>query len=169
MNPQHAELISLARRTLDQLRDEDGLVLETEDDIREALQDEGISIDGVLSTLGRAALDTKLMVDMIEGRMEALSMRLKRYERREAVIRATLLQAMSILGLKFFRDPEFNAYVREGKPKIIVTDIDALPPNCVRIKREPDKTAIGWILRDHGDVPGAMLSNAESYLVIGNK
>ena len=169
MNPRHVEVLTLARRRLEYLREDEGLVLETEEELRQALDEEGVSVDRILSILGRAKLDTKMMVEMIEARMEALAGRLKRYERQEANIKATLLRAMQILGLPSFRDPEFNAAVRTGNPKVIITDINALPEHCVRIKREPDKTLIGQILSDGGEVPGAMLSNAEAYLTLGAK
>lgn len=164
-SPRHTEVLNLARITLARLRDEHGLVLDDDEDVLAALAEEGISIDEILSRLGRAALAADDMVEMLDARIKRLTARRDRFKSREALIRGTLLQAMQTLGLKKFRDAEFTAGVAEGKPKVIITDPDALPATCVRIKREPDKPMIRWHL-DHGLVPGAELSNAESFLTI---
>jgi hypothetical protein len=163
------EVIALAQATLERLREEDGLVLETEDELRSALTEEGIGADEILSRLGRAALDATAMVEMTKARLDNLKARHARFERQEEIIRATLLQAMQAMGLKTFRDPEFNAAVANGKPKVIVTYVNALPATCVRTKREPDKTMIKYLLLQEDVVPGALLSNAEPFITIGSK
>lgn len=159
------EVITLARMTLEAARNEDGLVLETDDEILSALSEEGVTVNDALSRLGTAVLDAEAMVEMTEIRMTNLAARRDRYKRRAQLLRGTLQQSMDMLGLKKFRDAEFSVAVMAGKPKVIITDIDALPESCIRTKREPDKTILRWRL-EQGPVPGAELSNAESYLTI---
>jgi hypothetical protein len=162
------QVIADAQRTLSQLREEDGLVLETEDELRKALSVEGISVDAILATLGRAALDAQAEVGMISERMVDLRVRLDRAERKVEKIRTTLLQAMQALELPSYHDPEFSASVRPGKPRVVVTDVSALPASCIRTVIEPDKRAIADCLAA-GPVPGAMFSNAQPVLTLRSK
>lgn len=162
------EVIALAQATLARLREEDGLLLETELELRFALIDEGVSVDDVLSRLGRAALDAEVMVEVTKVRIDRLKARYERCQRREETIRATLLQAMQAVGLPSFPDPEFSASVSKGKAKVLVTDVDALPDDCVRLERVPIKTIIAQRLA-LGPVPGAILSNGGDVLSIRSK
>jgi Siphovirus Gp157 len=163
------QVIAEAQRTLSQLREEDGLVIETEDELHEALSIEGISVKGVLTKLGRAALDAQAYVGMISERMVDLRRRQDRAERRLETIRATLLQAMQSLELESYRDPEFSASVKLGKPKVVVTDVNALPGPCIRTVIEPDKRVIADYLAVGRPVPGAMLGNGAPYLTLKSK
>lgn len=160
------EVISLAQATLERLREEDGLVLETEAELRFALTDEGVSVDDVLSRLGRAALDAKAYGEAVDARIAALQLRRARFQGQEERWRQTLFQALQALGLSSFGSAEFSATVSKGKAKVMVTDVDALPPTCVRLKREPDRKAIAEWLEDGGLLAGATLSNAEPFLTI---
>jgi hypothetical protein len=56
--------------------------------------------------------------------------------------------------------------VRSGVPHVIITDEAALPDNCVRIKREPNKVLIKELIDQGVPVAGATLSNAEPILAI---
>ena len=56
--------------------------------------------------------------------------------------------------------------IRAGQPRVIITDETLLPPDCVRIKREPDKIAIKERLSRGEPVPGATLSNSEETLAM---
>lgn len=159
-------LIALAQETLDRLRQEDGQIIETEDELRTALNEEGVSVDSIMAVLGRAALDAQAMVGMISQRMADLRVRQDRAERRVETIRATLLQAMQSLGLSTYGDPEFSASWRMGKAKWHVTDIDALPASCV--KREENKRVIGDMLAV-GPVPGVVVGNAAPILTLRSK
>lgn len=166
------EVIALAQATLDRLREDDGLVLETEDELRGALADEGVTIDDVLSWLGRAALDARAYKEMIEQRMAALELRHARAEGHHETLRATLFQAMQALGLPSFRDAEFNASISSGKTKVFVTDIEALPTHCVhhKVVKTPDLGAIREAIADSAacgkELRGATLSNAQPILTI---
>ncbi len=169
------EIVALAQATLSHLREYDGQVIETEDELRAGLTEEGISIDEIITRLGRAALDAKAYVGMISQRMSDLQSRMDRANRRKEVIRNTLLQAMQALGLPSYHDPEFTASVRMGEPKVIVTDVDALPTHCVvhQVVKTPDKDAIREAISDAAsigkDVPGATLSNGVAILTLRSK
>jgi hypothetical protein len=162
------EVIALAQATLARLRAEDGLLLESEIELRFALIDEGVSVDDVISRLGRAALDAEVMVEVTKTRMDRLKARYERFVRREETIRATLLQAMQAVGMKSFHDPEFSASFSQGKSSVLITDAESLPDYAVRIKREPNKTAIAEYLQV-GPVPGAVLSNGGDVLTLRSK
>lgn len=163
------EVIAVAQSTLACLRDEDGLIAEDEAEIRAALNGEGVSVDSILTALGRAVLDAQTYAGLISERRMALQARQDRAERRIETIRAALLQAMQAIGLTTFGDPEFSASWRMGKPKVHVTSVDELPEACVRTIREPNKRAIGEMLAEGTEVPGASLSNAAPILVLRSK
>ena len=162
------KLVALAQDTLDRLREEDGLVVETEEEIRAALADEGVSVESIMSALGRAALDAKIYVELISQRMADLRARQDRAERRVEAIRASLLQAMQQLGFSVYGDPEFSASWRMGPPPIHVTDIDALPDICVRTVREPNKRAIRDMMAV-APVPGVAVGNSQPVLTLRSK
>jgi len=169
------QIITLARDTLDRLREDDGLVIETEEELRSALNEEGAQLDSIMAALGCAALDAKLYVELISQRMADLRARQDRAERWEEVLRNTLLQAMQMLDVPTWKDPEFTAGVGWTKPKVYFTDVDLLPANCVRHKVEkiPDKAATREAIinaaAEGKTLPGATLGNPEPYLVLRSK
>lgn len=140
--------------------------------------------------------DEILRADMIEGETEAfeflraleakrreactlaagiastraeLDARLARMERREQSIRALLFKIMSAADLRKAELPEATLSVRNGTPKVIITDESALPQSYLRTKIEPDKSLISAALKSGQHVTGAILSNAEDTISIRTK
>jgi phage host-nuclease inhibitor protein Gam len=57
----------------------------------------------------------------------------------------------------------------EGREKAIISDENMLPDAYMRIKKEPDKTAILDALKAGQAVPGAVLSNGGRTLTVRQK
>jgi hypothetical protein len=165
------QIVSLARQTLDSLREIHGLVIDDEDEALAALAEEGVDVETVLSRLGRAALDARADVEAANARLTALAGRRDRAARREEVLRETLLAALQAVGMKSHKDAEFSASWRHGKPKLLITDETRLPADLItqKITLVPDREAIRAAL-DAGElIPGASLSNGNSILTLRTK
>ena len=61
---------------------------------------------------------------------------------------------------------EGTVSLRNGPPKVIITNESEIPVDFWRVRREPDKSKIGAALKAHEFVPGAVLSNPEMSLTI---
>jgi hypothetical protein len=104
------------------------------------------------------------------GRLiEKNKIRLARHERIAEAMRETAHKIMDHAGVRKFVLPRATLSIRAGMPKVIVTDEAALPPDCVRVRTEPDKIAIKEHLARGEPVPGAALSNSEETLAVRDK
>jgi hypothetical protein len=119
-----------------------------------------------IDALVRASLDAADFAALAAGRMKALAERRARFERREERLRAIVQDMLTALDLKRFERPDYSATIRAGSPHVVVTDVDALPPQFQRLTVTADKTAIGTALKLGDQVPGAELSNSSPSLSI---
>jgi len=93
-----------------------------------------------------------------------------RYEMREAFLREMLMKILQAADIKKLELPKATIGQHRGQPQIVgEPDVNALPDEFVRIKREPDRVAIREALMSGRDVPGLTLSNAPPTLVINPK
>jgi hypothetical protein len=114
----------------------------------------------------RSALADERLAEGINEYIAKLQLRRHRLNGRAARKRALALYAMTEGNVPRITQPDFDAYTGRSRGKVIVTDEDALALEYVRLKREPDKKAIGEELRNGGVVSGAELSNPEPILVV---
>jgi hypothetical protein len=89
-----------------------------------------------------------------------------KFERRIEALRELALRLMQQAEVKKLELVRATLSVRSGVQKVVVTDENALPDNCVRIKREPNKILIKELIDQGVPVAGATLSNAEPTLAI---
>ncbi len=139
-----------------------------EDDVPLALESETDAIE-YLRSIERIRQDAVAMAKSVDLVMDDLKVRRDRFERRDEAIRQLMLQMLQAANLRKLELPECTLTVRNGSPKVIVTDEAAIPETFIRIKREPDKAGIKTALQDGTPVPGATLSNAEENLAIRTK
>jgi hypothetical protein len=150
-------------------------------------------INGLLLMYPELAEDDVLRADMIEGETDAfeflrvlerkrqesaslagaiasniadMEIRQGRFERREQAMRTLMFKVMNACDIRKAELAEATLSIRNGTPKVIVTDETRLPEWAIRIKREPDKKQIGELLKSGTPVEGAELSNAEPTLSI---
>jgi hypothetical protein len=119
-----------------------------------------------LSMLTRKIGESKALAEGTEEYAQELRERTARIGRRIDAYRHLAFRVMESANLKKAELPEATLSIRNGTPKVIIGDESALPDNCIRVKREPDKTAIKELLTQGKEVPGAALSNAEPSLSI---
>jgi hypothetical protein len=112
----------------------------------------------------REAMSIEEAVKILQDR---LAIRQARFANRRGAIRKYLMQLMEAAGLKKVERPAATVSIAAGRPKVVVTEPDLLPDYYCRIKREPNKDAIGKALKEGVErIPGATLSNPEPVLRI---
>ena len=114
----------------------------------------------------RSALADEALAAGISEHIAKLQTRKSRLEGRAIRKRALALYAMQEGNLPQITRPDFSAHIGRSRGKVIVTDEEALALEFIRLKREPDKKAIGKALRKGGTVDGATLSNREPMLTV---
>lgn len=138
--------------------DDDALLndtIEGETDLKEFLD---MVVDKILQAEAQAA--------GIEMLLATLRKRQGRYERRNEVLRTLAFRLMGEAGMRSLECIGASLSIRTGQPKVVITDEAALPADCVRIKRDPDKAAIKRFIEEGSIIPGAVLSNAEPVLTV---
>lgn len=124
------------------------------------------SVKEFLTVVADRLRDATSMAGGIAGRIAELELRQRRYERREQAMREITFKVMQTAALRRLELPEVTLSVRNGTPKVQITDEACLPADFVRTKTEPDRAKIKGALTSGADVPGACLSNAEPTLAI---
>ena len=132
------------------------------------LREEAPDVDVVLAKLLRAMSEAYSNHHAADDRADSLRKRAARFERQAEEYRRTVFAMLDALGVRKWSSPEFTVSVQDGRPGVVITDPAALPDQFVRVKREPDKTAIGAALAN-GPVPGAELRNGSPSLTIRTK
>lgn len=157
MTPSQAAAISIARSVAARLAAEDE---ETDQAaLIAACEVEGIDVNGVLLALVRAWDEASEELETIARRMERLDDRHDRAVNKIANMKSAIASILDAIGKTKWRHPEFSLAVTSAKPGVVVTDPDALPAEFVRVRREPDKVAIGSAIASGATVPGAEMRN----------
>ncbi len=141
-----------------------------EDDaaIELALESETDAVE-FLRSLERARRQAVAMAKANELIIDELKERIGRFNRRDEALRRLMFQILQAANLRKLELPEATLSIRNGVPKVIVTDEAAVPETFIRIKRELDISGIKGALKDGIPVPGATLSNADEILAIRTK
>ncbi len=119
-----------------------------------------------LRAIMRHGIEAAVFADALDRHIKVLEQRRDRFHAREDAARQTVREAMEVLEITKLTAPDFTASVVPGRPRVIVTDLDALPAEFVVTKRDARLSAIAAILKVGGDVPGAMFSNAQPTLTV---
>lgn len=158
------------------------LIIEAElaGQIRAALaeaEDEDLTLDMVEGETSLFELIDRVMNDDaedgshisgIKARQDELRDRKARLERRQKVRRSVVHAALDTAGIRKLERPEYTVSLKAVPAGVDVVDPDALPDDLVRIKREPDKSAIKKAL-DAGPVAGARLTNGGETISVRRK
>jgi hypothetical protein len=169
------QILRVAEATAEWLRTEHGQIMETVDEMLDALYAEGVDAAGVIRAMTRAALDAKAMKEAADARLSDLRERSERFGRQYERWRLAIAETMEMLppdkdGKRKFLDPEFTLSLRPGDARLVVTDVDALPEHCVRLERKPIMSAIKeWSMAGDPMPPGVELRNGAPVLVIRSK
>ena len=161
---------------LDQLRfDIQNLLLQypelAEDDVlREDTLDGVTDFREALSGIVRRIDNAMMLKSALNVRIDELKQRRERFDLRIDRLRELTLSVLQSANLKKLELPEVTLSQRAGLPQIVgEPDVDQLPDDLVRIRREPNRTAIREALLAHRELPGLSLSNAPPSLVVKMK
>lgn len=154
-----ARVADLAQHDAD--TDEAALLAEIERDVPDAQR--------VVALLVRAIGEAEADADAIAERIAGLTARKDRAKRRAETMRGLLLTVMDAAGAQKWKHPEFTVSVSPGRPGVLITDPDALPNQCFRVTREPDKSKIKQLLSEGVPIAGAELANGMPTLTIRSK
>lgn len=102
----------------------------------------------------------------LTGIMDDLNKRRKALEKRVEFQRALIKRLMEVADQRSIDLPAAKISLGKSPAKVIITDEGVIPDEFVRVKREPNKTAIKEALVGGQDVPGATLSNGGTSLTI---
>lgn len=102
----------------------------------------------------------------IKSYQDELGERRSRMERRSEAAKELMFKIMEAAGIPKLELQEATLSIRNGVPKVIITDEAALPAEFVKLVSSPMKSEIGKALKDGKEVPGASMSNAEPVLAI---
>ena len=161
---------------LDQLRfDIQNLLLQypelAEDDVlREDTLDGVTDFREALSGIVRRIDNAMMLKSALNVRIDELKQRRERFDLRIDRLRELTLSVLQSANLKKLELPEVTLSQRAGLPQIVgEPDVDQLPDDLVRIRREANRTAIREALLAHRELPGLSLSNAPPSLVVKMK
>lgn len=162
-----AQTVSAVRATVERMRAEGS---ETDADaLLSVIQSEAPEFSDVMAALCRAADEAEAAMEGVAARMLALTERQKRHRARIEAYRALIFAALDAAGQTKWKSPEFTVSITPGRAGVVITDPQAIPDAFVRIKREPDKTAIGAAIASGNAVPGAEQRNGLPTLTIRTK
>ncbi|MBP30464.1 siphovirus Gp157 family protein [Methylobacterium sp.] len=137
---------------------------ETDPDFAELMASETDVLERLRRIL-RAARHTEAQSKALGEIAAEMRERRARLDKKAERLRSVVLEAMGELGLTKLDAPDLSASVSTGKPKVIITDPDALPDDACVFKREPSKTAIAAALAE-GPVAGAEWGNPVPVLTV---
>jgi len=153
-------------------------------------------IDALLASCPELADDETLRHDMIEGSTEAFDLlslivrrvgatkalaagtaeygkeiaeRKARFERRVEAYRTLAVKLLRRANLPKAELPEGTLSVRDGAPKLFISNEDAIPDALCKLTPSPDKTAIREALEAGADVDWAALVPGDPVLTIRTK
>jgi len=102
----------------------------------------------------------------INALINDLKERRDRFNDRYEAMRTLAFKVMTTADVRKLELAQATLSIRAGQPKVIITDEAALPEDCIRIKREPNKVLIKELISQGVPICGAELSNAEPTLAV---
>jgi len=119
-----------------------------------------------LTAVVRRICEAEACADGIGDLIREVKERQQRFEQRGDAMRSLAFKVMQTAAVRKVELPQATLSIRAGQPRVIITDEAALPENCIRIKREPDKVLIKELISQGVPISGAELSNAEPVLAV---
>lgn len=120
----------------------------------------------ILENLVEDICTARSLAKAARERAEAIRNRAARYDRQEEAFGKLALRLMEAMGERKFSCGEATLSIRQNPPSVVIVDEAALPEWAIRIKREPNKSAIKDRLKAGDEVAGAALSNGGESLSV---
>lgn len=167
------KVVAQTRSTLDDLINNHGLILDSDDDVLAALDAEYVDARRVLRSLGLSLVEAKANAAVTKIRLDDLTARRNRYKSQQERLRSLILLVMEEACLRSFPDPEFSLSKRDGLESVEITDVDALDEDLVVVEvvttKKPKIDEIRQRLKAQIKVDGAVLGDAEPILTLRTK
>lgn len=115
------------------------------------------------------AKDIKLAKANVAGIKEVakeLKERQARFEAKEEFCRSLIHKLMDAAGVKKLTLPVATVNITNVSPSVMILDESAIPDDFMRIKKEPNKTAIKAALETGQSIAGAVMSNGSTTVSI---
>jgi hypothetical protein len=135
----------------------------------EALRQEVPDVDMVLTRLLRAMGEAEANRDAVIGRAKSLMTRAERFNRQYDSLRAAVMSILDACQLTKWQSPEHTVSVREGKPAVVISDVDALPAEYTKTETKPDRAAIKAAMEQGVVIPGVEWGNGGVIMVVRDK
>jgi hypothetical protein len=124
-------------------------------------------IEAVMTKLVRMAQEARHDAAAVAQWAGELSIRKARHEAREQAFRSMIEHLLAKANLPKLTLPEATLTVTTKAPAPIIATPELVPDDFMKVKREPDKTAINQHYKQTGQLPaGCTLSNGGSQLTI---
>jgi hypothetical protein len=102
----------------------------------------------------------------LEATIETMKARKDRFAKQVNTYRALIQRIMEAAEVSKVPLPEATLSLRPSPARVIIANEKELPPEYLRTRVEPDKTAIKEALKAGALIPGAFLSNSEPSLSV---
>jgi hypothetical protein len=135
----------------------------------EALREEVPDVDMVLSRLLRAMGEAEANRDAVGGRIKALQARSARFDRQYDNYRAAVMSILDACQLTKWQSPEYTVSVREGKPAVVISDVEALPAGYTITETKPDRAVIKAAMEQGVVIPGVEWGNGGVIMTVRDK
>lgn len=120
----------------------------------------------LVEKIHRNIMENTILLQGLHDLIDGLKKRREMLENRIDFHRALIKRLMEVSDQRSIDLPAAKISLGKSPAKVIITDENAIPDEFVRIKRDPNKTAIKEALVGGQDVPGATLSNGGTSLTI---
>lgn len=128
---------------------------------------EGLTtVNEQITALLRSAVNDEFAVEGMKQHIDALLKRRVYMQGRADKKRRIALHYMEDCGIKLINAPDMTISQRAVAPSVVINDVDLIPDNYMRVRKEPDKTAIKDALKNGQSVPGCSMSNGGSTIAI---
>lgn len=138
----------------------------SDDDLADTIDGESGDLDAAILATMRSALEREAAAAALADVIDRMTKRKARFLEGAHALRNSVLQVMQDSGIKKIAAPDMSLSVGVGKPAVVITDESKLPDEFMRVKREPNKTAIAAALTAGIDVPGAERGNAVAFVSV---
>lgn len=150
--------VKLLRLEFPQLNDDEELLADTVEGETD--------LHSVLDRLLSQVREHDALGEAIAARVAKLRERQTRMTMRMNFYRSLIQRLMEASGVRSVNLVEGKISVVNSPEKVIITDEAAIPDEFMRVKKEPDKTAIKRALNNGNHVSGASLSNGGTTITI---
>ena len=131
----------------------------TDTQLRLDMLDSEVDFDDVINELIESTIDAEYMAKYIGKRCDELKERQDRFYHKANNLRQSILLLLQDAQVKKFVGIEKTVSVAQKPASVVIVDESQIPDKFIRVKKEPNKTAIKDALANNEEVPGATLSN----------